>query len=146
MAGEAAGEVDLGHLTPTQQEALQQYTDVTGQDVQGAISVLQRSQWNVQIAITKFFDGEGQDPVAEAISGQSNAPPVGSGPRFDTLLNDDPLAAVFERTPQRHDTTASRPQRTPVALEWYLSRPRPHTDLLFSSLSSSHLFGRASVC
>lgn len=69
----------------------------------------------LQIAITKFFDGEGQDPVAEAISGQSNAPPVGSGPRFDTLLNDDPLAAVFERTPQRHDTTASRPQRTPVA-------------------------------
>lgn len=49
MAGEAAGEVDLGHLTPTQQEALQQYTDVTGQDVQGAISVLQRSQWNVQV-------------------------------------------------------------------------------------------------
>ncbi|KAG5921556.1 hypothetical protein E4U42_005795 [Claviceps africana] len=61
---------DIGHLSPTQQEALQQYIQVTNQEVQEATSVLQRSQWNVQIAITKFFDGEGPDLVAEAIASQ----------------------------------------------------------------------------
>ncbi|KAG6000288.1 hypothetical protein E4U21_005621 [Claviceps maximensis] len=61
---------DIGHLSPTQQEALQQYIQVTNQGVPEAISLLQRSQWNIQIAIAKFFDGEGPDPVAEAIAAQ----------------------------------------------------------------------------
>ncbi|KAH8811380.1 hypothetical protein F5884DRAFT_699957 [Xylogone sp. PMI_703] len=67
-------QVDIGQLTPTQQEALQQYTAVTNQDVAAAIPLLQRSQWNVQIAIAKFFDGEGPDPVAEALSSQASIP------------------------------------------------------------------------
>lgn len=43
------GEVDIGQLSQAQQEALQQYTSVTDQEVQAAIPVLQRSQWNVQV-------------------------------------------------------------------------------------------------
>ncbi|KYK57020.1 uncharacterized protein DCS_04027 [Drechmeria coniospora] len=59
-----------GQLSPSQQEALLQYTQVTDQPVQDAIPLLQRSQWNVQIAIAKFFDGEGPDLVAEAMAAQ----------------------------------------------------------------------------
>ncbi|KAL3956606.1 hypothetical protein ACCO45_009452 [Purpureocillium lilacinum] len=61
---------DVGRLSPSQQEALQQYIGVTDQEVKDAIPLLQRSQWNVQIAIAKFFDGEGPDPVAEAMAAQ----------------------------------------------------------------------------
>ncbi|KAF4976757.1 hypothetical protein FZEAL_6614, partial [Fusarium zealandicum] len=62
----AEGEVDLGQLSSSQQEALNQYTQVTNQDITEAIPLLQRSEWNVQIAIAKFFDGEAPDPVAQA--------------------------------------------------------------------------------
>lgn len=92
-----------------------------------------------QIAITKFFDGEGQDPVAEAIAAQANRPAAGSGPRFDTLLPDDPLAAVFERAgrvpedsmwdvnPHNHDPRASRGRtRTPAAPR-VVPQPNPPT-------------------
>ncbi|KAI1392177.1 uncharacterized protein F4822DRAFT_118071 [Hypoxylon trugodes] len=72
MAGN--GNVDIGHLTPDQQAALEQYTQVTAQDVKDAVPLLERSQWNVQIAIAKFFDGEGPDPVAEAIAAQDHIP------------------------------------------------------------------------
>ena len=41
--------MDLEQLSPAQQEALQQYTAVTDQDVAAAIPVLQRSEWNVQV-------------------------------------------------------------------------------------------------
>jgi FAS-associated factor 2 len=40
---------DLGSLSASQQEALQQYTDVTSQEVKDAIPLLERSQWNVQV-------------------------------------------------------------------------------------------------
>ncbi|KAK1518861.1 UBX domain-containing protein [Colletotrichum costaricense] len=63
-----SGDVDLGQLSASQQESLQQYTSVTNQELKDAIPLLQRSQWNVQIAIAKFFDGEGPDPVAEAMA------------------------------------------------------------------------------
>lgn len=81
--------VDVGQLSPSQQEALQQYTQVTNQELKDAVPLLERSQWNVQvimtrnqprrhyqltnalqIAIAKFFDGEGPDPVAEAMAAQ----------------------------------------------------------------------------
>ncbi|KAF2673189.1 UBX-domain-containing protein [Microthyrium microscopicum] len=62
-------DIDIGDLTPVQQAALEQYTAVTGQDVEAAIPLLQRAQWNTQIAITRFFDGEPEvDPVQEALS------------------------------------------------------------------------------
>ncbi|KAI1101424.1 hypothetical protein F4804DRAFT_10766 [Jackrogersella minutella] len=68
------GGVDIDQLSPEQRSALEQYTQVTAQDTKDAVPLLQRSQWNVQIAIAKFFDGEGPDPVAEAIEAQNNIP------------------------------------------------------------------------
>jgi FAS-associated factor 2 len=63
---------DISSLTADQQSALQQYTAVTNQEVEAAIPLLQRSQWNVQIAISRFFDGEPTtDPVAEALAAQA---------------------------------------------------------------------------
>ncbi|GFP53053.1 hypothetical protein ACSS6W_000493 [Trichoderma asperelloides] len=61
---------DTGQLSPSQQDALQQYMQLTNQEAKDAIPLLSRSEWNVQIAITKFFDGETADPVAEAMAAQ----------------------------------------------------------------------------
>ncbi|KUI62591.1 UBX domain-containing protein 10 [Cytospora mali] len=70
----ASSDFDPAQLSPTQQEALQQYTQLTNQEPKDALPLLERSQWNVQIAITKFFDGEGPDPVAEAQAAQPIIP------------------------------------------------------------------------
>ncbi|GAM87373.1 hypothetical protein ANO11243_053970 [Dothideomycetidae sp. 11243] len=60
--------VDLSSLTPDQQLALQQYTSVTAQDIGAAVPLLRRCEWNAQIAITRFFDGDTEtvDLAAEA--------------------------------------------------------------------------------
>jgi FAS-associated factor 2 len=64
--------VDLSALTDDQQSALQQFTAVTDQDVAAAIPLLRRCEWNVQIAIARFFDGEPTvDPVAAAAAEQA---------------------------------------------------------------------------
>ncbi|KAK1910151.1 hypothetical protein P3342_006423 [Pyrenophora teres f. teres] len=77
--------VDLASLTPDQQAALQQYTAVTDQAIPEAIPILQRAQWNVNIAVTRFFDGEpAEDPVAAAAAAQ---PPPQDIRRQETLLN-----------------------------------------------------------
>ncbi|CAA9960876.1 UBX domain containing protein [Pyrenophora teres f. maculata] len=77
--------VDLASLTPDQQAALQQYTAVTDQATPEAIPILQRAQWNVNIAVTRFFDGEpAEDPVAAAAAAQ---PPPQDIRRQETLLN-----------------------------------------------------------
>lgn len=47
----ADNEPDLGQLSSTEQDALQQYLAVTNQEVAEAIPLLQRSQWNVQVRI-----------------------------------------------------------------------------------------------
>ncbi|KAK7525837.1 uncharacterized protein IWZ02DRAFT_200358 [Phyllosticta citriasiana] len=58
-----AGPVDIGQLSDDQQTALQQFTAVTDQPVETAIPLLQRCQWNVQIAISRHFDGEPAEPA-----------------------------------------------------------------------------------
>ncbi|KAF1835823.1 hypothetical protein BDW02DRAFT_567584 [Decorospora gaudefroyi] len=79
--------IDIATLTPDQQAALQQYTAVTDQQADQAIPILQRSQWNVNIAVTRFFDGEPtEDPVAAAAAAQEPAPPQDVR-RQETLLN-----------------------------------------------------------
>jgi FAS-associated factor 2 len=79
-----ADEVDIASLTSDQQLALQQFTAVTDQDLAAAIPLLQRCQWNVQIAIARFFDGEpAEDPVAAAAA----APAPQDTRRQETLLN-----------------------------------------------------------
>jgi FAS-associated factor 2 len=50
----AAPEIDISQLSAEQQLALQQYTSVTDQDIQAAIPLLQRSQWNVQVSGRKL--------------------------------------------------------------------------------------------
>lgn len=67
MADGGAPETDLGELTPTQQEALQQYTDVTSQEVSEAIAVLQRSQWNVQVRRTTLKGPNPSAPLTELL-------------------------------------------------------------------------------
>lgn len=47
----SAAPVDIGQLSPSQQDALQQYTSVTDQDIAPAIPILQRAQWNVQVSL-----------------------------------------------------------------------------------------------
>jgi FAS-associated factor 2 len=42
-------EIDLGQLSSSQQEALNQYTQVTNQEFNEAIPLLRRSEWNVQV-------------------------------------------------------------------------------------------------
>ncbi|KAI5810297.1 hypothetical protein DFH27DRAFT_598121 [Peziza echinospora] len=74
----------LAGLTPSQIEALHQFTAVTDQQPAAALPILRRSQWNVQIAIAKFFDGETADPVAEAIAAQEANPAPASGPSTQT--------------------------------------------------------------
>ncbi|KAF2087113.1 UBX domain protein [Saccharata proteae CBS 121410] len=65
---------DIGQLTEDQQLALQQYTAVTDQATDAAIPLLQRCQWNVQIAIARFFDGEPAEPtLANGFSPRSSS-------------------------------------------------------------------------
>ncbi|KAF2150772.1 hypothetical protein K461DRAFT_323147 [Myriangium duriaei CBS 260.36] len=67
--------VDLSSLSPDQQSALQQYTSVTAQDIEAAVSLLRRCEWNVQIAITRFFDGD-TDIVDVAAEAARQPPPA----------------------------------------------------------------------
>ncbi|QPG93598.1 hypothetical protein C2857_001088 [Epichloe festucae Fl1] len=103
---------DVGQLSQTQQEALQQYVQVTDQKVQEAIPLLRRSQWNVQIAIAKFFDGEGPDPVAEAMAEQ-NIPRTTA--RHENLQESLLSAEGFTSRPDRRDRTDPAPRIVPQA-------------------------------
>ena len=50
----ADSEIDLGQLSSSQQEALNQYTQVTNQEFNEAIPLLRRSEWNVQVRNLSF--------------------------------------------------------------------------------------------
>jgi FAS-associated factor 2 len=64
--------VDVAALTADQQLALQQFTAVTDQEPSAAVPLLRRCEWNVQIAIARFFDGEPTiDPIAAAAAEQA---------------------------------------------------------------------------
>ncbi len=43
---------DANHLTESQQQALETLTSVTNQELADAISLLKRSEWNVQVYST----------------------------------------------------------------------------------------------
>ncbi|MCJ1379543.1 hypothetical protein MMC17_002644 [Xylographa soralifera] len=83
----ASLDFDIGQLDDAQREALQSYTSVTDQELSAAVPLLQRSQWNVQIAIAKFFDGEPPDPLEEARAALASSPPPQPIDRRETLLN-----------------------------------------------------------
>ena len=87
MADSAADAgVDVAQLTEDQQVALQTLITVTEQEPKDAIPLLQRCQWNAQIAIARFFDGEpAEDPIAAAATQDIPAPQ--DIRRQETLLN-----------------------------------------------------------
>lgn len=86
--------LDISELSDSEKTALETYTAVTGQAPSEAIPLLRRSQWNVQIAISKFFDGEGPDPVEEARAALNNPPPPRPTRQTQNLMTDD-LTARF---------------------------------------------------
>ncbi|OAA60088.1 UBX domain protein [Cordyceps fumosorosea ARSEF 2679] len=107
----ADDETDIGQLSPTQQEALQQYLAVTNQEVKDAVPLLQRSQWNVQIAIAKFFDGEGPDPLAEAMAADQAIPQVAA--RHENLQQSLLASEFSSRAAPRRDRTDPAPRIVP---------------------------------
>lgn len=90
--------IDISQLSEVQQTALQTYTSVTDQEPLAAIPVLQRAEWNVQIAIARFFDGEpASDPLAEARA----ALPSTSARQATNLQYESLLAASRPNSPPR---------------------------------------------
>ncbi|OAX81998.1 hypothetical protein ACJ72_03658 [Emergomyces africanus] len=139
-------EVDISQLSSSQQIALQTYIAVTGQEESAAIPLLQRSEWNTQIAITKFFDGEGPDLVSEAQAALNNPPP--RSPRIpQNLMNGDddiPLRTLSTRrttelAPRITTQSADQPSYRPPFILAILFTP---FSLLYRLLSNSfRLFG-----
>jgi FAS-associated factor 2 len=82
---------DISQLSESQQEALQTYTSVTDQDALAAIPILQKAEWNVQIAITRFFEGE---PATDLLAEAQAALPATSSRQASTLQFDDLVASV----------------------------------------------------
>ncbi|KZF19721.1 UBX-domain-containing protein [Xylona heveae TC161] len=127
----AGTEFDIAQLNEDQQLALQQFTSVTDQEVEAAIPILQRSQWNVQIAIAKFFDGESADPVEEAIA----ASPQQHTAR-ETLING---SGSFPRSAVPHGLDPA-PRIVPQPESQVSYRPPVFLSLLFAPFSLLYRF------
>lgn len=125
--------IDISQLSASQQQALQDYTSITAQELSAAVPLLQRSEWNVQIAISRFFDGEpATDPVAEARAAEAaQAIPVPSSRQHTNLQLDSILAATStplrrtspENVARRIDTVspAISAYQPPLVLSFLLS-------------------------
>ncbi|KAG4437490.1 hypothetical protein IFR05_007045 [Cadophora sp. M221] len=122
---------DISELSESQQLALQQYTAVTDQDVAAAIPLLRRSQWNVQIAIAKFFDGEGPDPVAEARAAQNVPPP--RAPRQENLQHS--LLQGSSRALRSEPQPDAAPRIVPQPDNDAIQRPNLILSILFTPFS-----------
>lgn len=97
----SSSSLDISQLSEAQQSALQTYTSVTDQEPLTAIPLLQRSEWNVQIAVQRFFDGEpASDPLAEARA----ALPATSARQATNLQYESLLAAAGPTSPRRTPT------------------------------------------
>ncbi|KAI9795511.1 MAG: hypothetical protein M1833_006981 [Piccolia ochrophora] len=99
---DSEGTYDIGLLSDSQQLALQQFTSVTDQDLAAALPLLQRSQWNVQIAIAKFFDGEAPDPAATPQESVADTPVPRQDRQRETLLGHSSPSS-------RSSSTSARP-------------------------------------
>lgn len=141
---------DITQLSEPQRTALQAYTDVTDQDPIAAIGLLQRCEWNVQIAISRFFDGEpSSDPVAEARAAQS-VPATTSrhtaNLQYESLLATNPTSPLSTRNTHedvvhRIDTNSSAvPAYRPPFLLSALFTPFSILFRLFSTVLSPFSF------
>ncbi|RPA72565.1 hypothetical protein BJ508DRAFT_419418 [Ascobolus immersus RN42] len=131
----ASPETNLDALTEDQQLALQQFMSVTDQEPTTALPLLRRSEWNVQIAIAKFFDGE-TDHLAEATAEQerllNNPPPAPARPAAST----GPIrTSDITPAPRITDPTETRTliRRNPLLALFLLP-----FSLLYKILSSSY--------
>ncbi|KAK4505582.1 hypothetical protein PRZ48_003545 [Zasmidium cellare] len=117
----ASPAIDLSALTEEQQLALQQFTSVTDQDLEAAVPLLQKCQWNAQIAITRFFDGDAEtiDPVAEAAQAP---PPEQNARRTETLMDGIPARSSTSRSRASGLEPAPRVVPTP---ENQIAQPLP---------------------
>ncbi|KAI7604428.1 hypothetical protein KC319_g21911, partial [Hortaea werneckii] len=99
--------IDITSLSEDQQLALQQFTSVTDQELNTAVPLLQKCQWNAQIAITRFFDGDVDtvDPAAEAAQAPP-PPPSQSARRTETLMDSIPRSPTA-RSPRRGGAEAA---------------------------------------
>lgn len=120
----ATPSVDISSLSEEQQMALQQFTSVTDQELDAALPLLQKCQWNAQIAITRFFDGDADtiDPAAEA----ARISPPQNTRRTETLMDSIPISTFPTHRPGV--VPAPRVTGTP---ESQMVQPAP---LLFSLL------------
>lgn len=94
----SAPDFDLSVLSASQQEALQQYTDVTSQEIKDAVPILERSQWNVQV-------------------GQPTTPPrhlpIEMNFATDTRVADSDCQVLRRRGTRPGCRSYSRPERNP---------------------------------
>ncbi|KAJ5819365.1 hypothetical protein N7474_004956 [Penicillium riverlandense] len=126
-------DLDIGQLSDSERSALETYTTLTGQEPAEAIPLLRRSQWNVQIAISKFFDGEGPDPVEEARSSMNDPPPPPRPTRRTQNLMSDDLTATISPPAIRRADLAPRVDTQPEDQPVY--RPPFILALLFTPFS-----------
>ncbi|KAK5726801.1 UBX domain-containing protein 10 [Elasticomyces elasticus] len=108
-------------LTPDQQLALQQFTSVTDSPPTTAIPLLQKCQWNAQIAITRFFDGDAET-IDPAILQQPPPPPPPPSRRAETLISNIPRSSP--RRPANDGGLDEAPRVVPTP-ESQLTRPLP---------------------
>jgi FAS-associated factor 2 len=134
----ADADVDIAALSEEQQLALQQFTAVTDQDLAAAVPLLQRCQWNVQIAIARFFDGEpAEDPVAVAAT--QSAPQ--DARRQETLMagfSSPSLSSLSTRGPRLEPAPRVVPQpegQTTTQAPFVLTVLLAPVSLLYSLLS-----------
>ena len=120
----SAPATDISQLSQEQQLALQQVTSVTDQDLDTALALLQRCQWNAQIAITRFFDGD-----ADVVD--VDVPPPQDTRRSENLAASLD-AAAFARIPRPTSNGLQQAPRVVPKPESQLSQPAPFVlQLLF---------------
>src|ERR1700760_4847648 len=117
-----ADSIDLTALSESQQLALQQFTSVTDQDLSTAVPLLQKCQWNAQIAITRFFDGDADtvDPAAEAARAP---PPPTNSRRTETLM--DGIPSRPSREAREREAEADLAPRVVPTPESQTTQPMP---------------------
>ncbi|KAK4899759.1 UBX domain-containing protein 10 [Elasticomyces elasticus] len=109
-------------LSPEQQLALQQFTSVTDSPTTTAIPLLQKCQWNAQIAITRFFDGDAETIDPSTLQQPPPPPPPQTGARrAETLIDTIP------RPPRRRaaDNDLDEAPRVVPTPESQITRPMP---------------------
>ncbi|KAI0395201.1 UBX domain-containing protein [Xylariaceae sp. FL0594] len=110
---------DVSQLSADQRDALEQFTQLTAQHTKDAVAILERSQWNVQIAVTKFFDGEGPDLVAEAEAEAAAAAAAAAShvphrqPRHENLQESFLASAVSDARARQRERPEPAPRIVP---------------------------------